>query len=138
MLLNGTLTKEDGKSYVLCILTPILKINNKATNSISGVFIMHPALSVFHVLFQGLQTSVIPTSPPRFCPCLTLGFSQRRPKMRMCGRWFCCTEKQKMRNEFFSFPFLRRKKIKRTVSSPEHYLFFFFFFALTVPISAYL
>ena len=139
MLLNGTLTKdEDGKSYFLLYFTPIKKMNNnKATNSISGVFIMHPAPSVFHALFQGLQTSVIPTSPPRFCPCLTLGFSQRRLKVRMCGRWFCCTENQKKRTEFFSFPFLRTKdkeKIKRTVQVWTFLVCFFcccwFFFLL--------
>ena len=41
--------------------------------------------------------------------------------------------KGKKRNEF-SFPLLRTKKIKRTMSRAEHsYLFFFFFFTLTAP-----
>ena len=29
-------------------------------------------------------------------------------------------KKKKKRNEFFSFPFLRTKKIKRTVSRPKY------------------
>ena len=45
--------------------------------------------------------------------------------------------KGKKRKEFLFFPFLRTKKIKRTVSRPEHSLFFFFFFfTLTAPNSA--
>ena len=33
----------------------------------------------------------------------------------------CCSEKEKKRNDFFfSFPFLRTKKIKKTGSKPEH------------------
>ena len=39
--------------------------------------------------------------------------------------------KKKKRNEEFSFPFLRIRKIKRTVSKPEHS--FFFFLTLTAP-----
>ena len=34
--------------------------------------------------------------------------------------------KGKKRNEFFCFPFLRTKNLKRTVSRPEHPSFFFF------------
>ena len=32
----------------------------------------------------------------------------------------CCSEKEKREMRFFSFPFLGPKKIKRTVSRPEH------------------
>ena len=32
----------------------------------------------------------------------------------------CCSQKEKRGMGFFSFPFLRTKKIKRTVSKPEH------------------
>ena len=32
----------------------------------------------------------------------------------------CCSEKEKIEMSFFSFPFLGQKKIKRTVSRPEH------------------
>ena len=42
-------------------------------------------------------------------------------------------KRKKKRNEFFSFPFLRTKKIKRTVSRPEY---FYFFLTLTAPNSA--
>ena len=52
------------------------------------------------------------------------------------GCWFVLLLKWKgkKRNEFFSFPFLRTKKINRTVSRPElSLLFFFFFLNLTGP-----
>ena len=138
MLLNRTLIKdEDGESYVLCILPQFKKLTT-TKQLIAPVEYLLCTECFPCAVSEFIQTSVMPTSPLSFYPCLTLGFSQRRPRVRMCGRWFCCSEKEKKSNEFFSFSFLRTKKIKRTVSRPEHsqIFFFFFFFALTAPNSS--
>ena len=50
--------------------------------------------------------------------------------------WRMLPRKGKNRNEFFSFPFLRTKKINRTMTGPEHSYFILCFFTLTALNSA--